>query len=113
MSDTAKLELDGKVYELPVVTGTEGERAIDISTLRSASGAITLDDGSVLSYANDVDWLTPSNHLLITDRDNHRALDFQFSQIHPYFTGDSRAKPDVRGRYFKGIFAVHSRTPFL
>ncbi len=45
MSDTAKLELDGKVYELPVVTGTEGERAIDISTLRSASGAITLDDG--------------------------------------------------------------------
>jgi citrate synthase len=41
MSNTAKLELDGKTYTLPVVTGTEGERSIDISEL----GYITLDDG--------------------------------------------------------------------
>jgi citrate synthase len=45
MSKTAKLELDGKVYELPVVVGSEGEKAIDISELRSATGYITLDDG--------------------------------------------------------------------
>jgi citrate synthase len=44
----AKLELDGKSYELPVVIGSEGERAIDISSLRKDSGYITLDE----SYGN-------------------------------------------------------------
>jgi citrate synthase len=44
----AKLILDGKELELPVVVGTEGEIAIDISNLRALSGAITLDTG----YAN-------------------------------------------------------------
>jgi citrate synthase len=45
MSNTAKLELEGKVYELPIVTGSAGEKAIDISQLRGATGYITLDDG--------------------------------------------------------------------
>lgn len=45
MVETAKLELDGTTYELPIVTGTSGERAIDISGLRKNSGYITLDDG--------------------------------------------------------------------
>jgi citrate synthase len=45
MSRTARLELDGKTYELPVVEGTEHELAIDISALRSQTGYITLDDG--------------------------------------------------------------------
>ncbi len=48
MSRMAKLELDGKVYELPIVEGTEHELAIDISTLRAKSGYITLDE----SYGN-------------------------------------------------------------
>lgn len=45
MSATAKLELDGKVYELPIVVGTENEKAIDISKLRDLTGYITLDTG--------------------------------------------------------------------
>jgi citrate synthase len=45
MSEVAKIELDGKVYELPIVTGTENEKAIDISKLRALSGYITLDYG--------------------------------------------------------------------
>jgi citrate synthase len=45
MSELAKIELDGKVYELPVITGTENEKAIDISKLRALSGYITLDQG--------------------------------------------------------------------
>ena len=45
MSEQAKLEVDGKVYQLPVVIGAEGERAVDISKLRDESGYITLDDG--------------------------------------------------------------------
>ena len=45
MSRTAKLELDGKSYELPIVEGTEKQLAIDISSLRAQTGYITLDDG--------------------------------------------------------------------
>ncbi|MDN5563966.1 MULTISPECIES: citrate synthase [Luteococcus] len=44
-SQTATLTIDGKTYELPVVTGTMGERALDISKLRATTGLITLDDG--------------------------------------------------------------------
>ncbi|WP_248722213.1 citrate synthase [Seonamhaeicola sp. ML3] len=45
MSDTATLEINGEKYELPLVTGTENEVAIDIKALRGASGLITLDPG--------------------------------------------------------------------
>lgn len=45
MSNTAKLELEGRVNELPIVIGTEGEKAIDISELRDRTGFITLDSG--------------------------------------------------------------------
>ena len=45
MSKVAKLELDGNVYELPIVEGSEQEKGIDISALRSATGCITIDDG--------------------------------------------------------------------
>jgi citrate synthase len=41
----ATLKLQGKEFEFPVVTGSEGEVAIDIATLRSATGAITIDPG--------------------------------------------------------------------
>ncbi len=42
---TAKLTIDGKTFEMPVVVGTENEHAIDIEKLRSATGHITLDEG--------------------------------------------------------------------
>jgi len=45
MSDIAKLILDGKTYELPVIVGTEKEKAFDISKLRVQTGYITLDPG--------------------------------------------------------------------
>src|SRR5947207_15633869 len=45
MDKSAELKLDGKTYLLPVVEGTENERAFDISHLRSQSGYITLDSG--------------------------------------------------------------------
>jgi citrate synthase len=44
---TARLEVDGKTVELPIVVGTEGERGLDIAKLRAQSGAITLDEGFV------------------------------------------------------------------
>ena len=45
MSEVARLELDGKVYELPVIIGSENEKAIDVSKLRDLTGYITLDSG--------------------------------------------------------------------
>ena len=45
MPETAKLLLNGKSYELPVIVGSEGEHAVDISKLRAESDYITLDDG--------------------------------------------------------------------
>ena len=45
MSKTAKISIEGKEFELPVITGSEGEKAIDISKLRSMSGYITIDPG--------------------------------------------------------------------
>ncbi len=45
MSDYATLTYDGNTYEFPVITGSEGEKAIDISTMRAKSGIITMDYG--------------------------------------------------------------------
>ncbi|RRD50590.1 citrate synthase [Arachnia propionica] len=45
MTETVTLTLDGIQYRLPIIHGTEGERAVDISGLRAATGLITLDDG--------------------------------------------------------------------
>lgn len=45
MSEIAKITLGGKDYELPVITGTENEKAIDINDLRGQTGYITLDSG--------------------------------------------------------------------
>ena len=45
MSDKATLTLGDTQYELPVITGSEGERAIDIRDLRARTGHITLDPG--------------------------------------------------------------------
>ena len=45
MAETVTLQVDGKTYQLPLVQGTEGERAIDIGRLRAETGLITLDPG--------------------------------------------------------------------
>jgi citrate synthase len=45
MSQVAKIELEGQVYEFPVIIGSENEKAIDISKLRDTTGYITLDTG--------------------------------------------------------------------
>ena len=48
MTEYTKIEFEGKTYEFPIVVGSEGEKAIDISNLRQKTGLITLDPG----YAN-------------------------------------------------------------
>lgn len=45
MSENASLTIGDKTYDLPVIEGTEGEKAIDISKLRDLTGFVTLDIG--------------------------------------------------------------------
>ena len=45
MSETASLKIEDKTYDLSVITGTENEKALDISKLRDQTGYVTLDTG--------------------------------------------------------------------
>jgi citrate synthase len=65
MSQTAQLHFDGKVYDLPVISGTENEHGLDISNLRSQSGLITMD----LGYKN-----TGSTTSAITFLDGEKGI---------------------------------------
>ncbi|MFT5444243.1 MAG: citrate synthase [Myxococcota bacterium] len=61
-AQTATLKIRDQEFELPIVVGSHGDIGVDISKLRSASGAITLDPGygntgsceSAISYIDDV-----------------------------------------------------------
>ena len=65
MNETATLVVGDGHYELPVVQGTEGEKAIDIRTLRDRTGLISLDPG----YGN-----TGSCESAITYIDGERGI---------------------------------------
>lgn len=45
MPTTATLKIEDKEIHLPVIIGSEGEKAIDIGKLRAETGCITFDDG--------------------------------------------------------------------
>jgi citrate synthase len=45
MNDFAELSWDGKKAKLPLIEGSAGEHAVDISKLRDQTGLITLDSG--------------------------------------------------------------------
>ena len=45
MSETVQLTINDKSYDLPVIKGSENEKAIDISKLRAKTGYITIDTG--------------------------------------------------------------------
>ena len=48
MTNSATLHLPGQEpLEIPIITGSENEKALDISSLRAKSGYITLDPGFV------------------------------------------------------------------
>jgi citrate synthase len=65
MTESARLRVGETEMELPVVVGSEGERALDIRELRKRTGLITLDPG----YAN-----TASCESAITFVDGERGV---------------------------------------
>ena len=65
MKKKAELIIDGKSFVLPLISGTEGETALDISSLRNETGLITFDPG----YAN-----TGSCRSAITFMDGEKGI---------------------------------------
>ena len=65
MSDSARLQLNDQVIDLPVVVGSENEKAIEVGNLRASSGYITLDEG----YGN-----TGACHSAITYIDGEKGI---------------------------------------
>lgn len=66
MEKTAKLTLDGKTIELPIIIGTEKEKAVDITKLRAQTGYITLDNGfgNTGSCTSEITYLDGENGIL-------------------------------------------------
>src|SRR4030065_96095 len=65
--ETATLNLpDGQSIDLPIMTGSENEKAIDIGNLRSQTGYITLDPGFVNtgSCTSDITFLDGEKGIL-------------------------------------------------
>ena len=73
---TAKLILDGKEYELPIVVGSEGELAVDITQLRDKTGYITLDDGyrNTGSAQSAITFIDGEKRHPAVPRHSHRAV---------------------------------------
>ena len=65
-SDKAILELGDDRYEFPLIVGSEGEKAIDISKLRARTGHVTLDPAFVNTAActSDITFLDGEQGIL-------------------------------------------------
>jgi citrate synthase len=66
MPTTASLKIDDKEYPLPVMIGSEGEKAIDTRALRAASGYIAYDQGygNTGSCESQITYLDGDNGIL-------------------------------------------------
>ncbi len=121
---TAKLKLENKEIELDIIEGTQNEKALDITKLRSTTGFITMDPGyantgscisdityidgekGILNYRGyPIDWLCEKSnfidvsHLLIygEDQDKERKEKFRLS-IRKHAT-----IPEDMKRFFDGF----------
>src|SRR5471030_2496574 len=66
MPTTASLKIDDKEYPLPVMVGSEGEKAVDTRALRQASGYIAYDQGygNTGSCESQITYLDGDNGIL-------------------------------------------------
>jgi len=66
MADKALIKIGDKEYELPIIIGSENEKAIDITKLREMTGYITLDNGYLNTGAcsSSVTFLDGENGIL-------------------------------------------------
>lgn len=66
LQKTAELTVDGKTITLPIIEGTEGEKAIDISTLAQQCGYVTIDQGfaNTASCCSEVSYINGEEGIL-------------------------------------------------
>jgi citrate synthase len=66
MPTTASLKIDDKEYPMPVIIGTEGEKAVDTRALRTASGYVSFDQGygNTGSCESQITYLDGDNGIL-------------------------------------------------
>jgi len=66
MPNTATLKIDDKEYPLPIMVGTEGEKAVDTRALRAASGYVAYDQGygNTGSCESQITYLDGDNGIL-------------------------------------------------
>ncbi len=121
---TAKLKLENKEIELDIIEGTQNEKALDITKLRSTTGFITMDPGyantgscisdityidgekGILNYRGyPIDWLCEESnfidvsHLLIYGEDQDKEKIEKFRQsIRKHAT-----IPEDMKRFFDGF----------
>tara|TARA_B100001094_G_scaffold329552_1_gene392557 strand:- start:759 stop:2039 length:1281 start_codon:yes stop_codon:yes gene_type:complete len=107
-----EFEYQGKTVRLPLITGTEGEVAVDISKLRAETGLITLDGGYVNTGAckSEITFLNGELGILrhrgyaIEDLvENHSFLDVAFLLIYGELPSAGEAEA------FHGLVADSSR----
>ena len=67
MAETVTLTYEGKNYELPLIEGSTGEKAIDITALRKTTGLITFDPGfmSTGSCKSNITFLNGEKGILL------------------------------------------------
>ena len=96
---SAKLSLNDREYELPVIVGAEDEIGLDISALRSSSKSITVDPG----YGNTGSCLSK-----ITFVDGERGiLRYRMNLQHP----EQIRKPGNKKRVNHYLRRPHGATP--
>lgn len=72
--ETAELKIDGKSYHLPIIIGSEGEKAVDIRRLRAQSGCVTFDSAfmNTGSCSSEITYLNGEKGVL-----NYRGYDIE------------------------------------
>ena len=71
MSEIAELKINGETLELPIIIGSEGEKAVDIGKLRATTGYITFDPsfGNTGSCTSDITFIDGAKGIL-----SHRGI---------------------------------------
>jgi citrate synthase len=64
--DRATVTFGDSRVELPVITGSEGERAVDVSTLKAETGLVTIDNGykNTASTISSITYIDPDRGIL-------------------------------------------------
>jgi citrate synthase len=84
MSEPAELKIGDQLISLPVVTGSEGEQAVDIMALRKQTGVITIDPGygNTGACESAITFLNGEQGIL-----RHRGYSIEDLAAHASFTG--------------------------